>query len=134
MFTPFGSLRTGGGFALIYFDLLPFYAILRSIPNKLLGVIFMFAAILILLALPMLDLSNLRGLQFKPISKFFFWMFVANFLSLMVLGSKHVESPFIELGQFCTFFYFAWFLVLVPFSSIGENVLANFGGPSESSK
>jgi ubiquinol-cytochrome c reductase cytochrome b subunit len=67
----------------------------------------MFGAILVLLALPVLDTSKVRGLQFKPISKFLFWIFIANFLTLMVLGAKHVETPFIEIGQLCTFFYFA---------------------------
>jgi ubiquinol-cytochrome c reductase cytochrome b subunit len=106
--------------------LLPFYAILRSIPQKLLGVIFMFAAILVLLALPILDTSNLRGLQFKPIGKLIFWVFVANFLALMVLGAKHVETPYIEIGQFCTFLYFAWFILLVPVSGIIEKVISSY--------
>jgi ubiquinol-cytochrome c reductase cytochrome b subunit len=75
--------------------LLPFYAILRSIPNKLLGVIAMFSAILILLLMPFSDLSRSRGIQFKPLSKIVFYIFVANFLVLMQLGAKHVESPFI---------------------------------------
>ena len=64
------------------FYLLPFYAILRSIPHKLLGVIGMVAAILILLATPFLDTSRIRSMQFRPIMKFFFWLFVANFLIL----------------------------------------------------
>lgn len=103
--------------------LLPFYAILRSIPNKLLGVIFMFAAILVILVLPYVDLSDRRGLQNKPISKFLFWFFIANFLTLMILGAKHVEAPYIEMGQISTFFYFAWFLILVPVSATLEDIL-----------
>ena len=103
--------------------LLPFYAILRSIPNKLLGVIAMFSAIIILLALPYTDLSRSRGMQFRPLSKITFYMFVANFLILMQLGAKHVESPFIELGQISTIFYFAYFLILMPFVSLFENSL-----------
>jgi len=103
--------------------LLPFYAILRSIPNKLVGVIAMFAAILVLLMLPMLDTSKLRGMTFKPFTKLVFWFFIANFLALMVLGAKHVESPYIELGQICTFLYFAWFFLLLPAISIFENVM-----------
>jgi ubiquinol-cytochrome c reductase cytochrome b subunit len=91
---------------LLTFDLLPFYAILRSIPNKLLGVIAMFSAILALMAMPYVDLSRSRGIQFKPLSKISFFVFVANFILLMVLGAKHVESPFIEIGQLSTFFYF----------------------------
>ena len=103
--------------------LLPFYAILRSIPNKLLGVIAMFAAILALLIMPFTDLSKLRGNQFRPLSKVAFFIFVANFLILMQLGAKHVESPFIEFGQISTVLYFAHFLIIVPFVTLLENSL-----------
>ena len=103
--------------------LLPFYAILRSIPNKLLGVIAMFSAILILLVMPFTDLSRSRGIQFRPLSKIAFYIFVANFLILMQLGAKHVESPFIEFGQISTIIYFAYFLVIVPVTSLLENSL-----------
>nr|YP_010584208.1 apocytochrome b [Spathularia flavida]UZT67614.1 apocytochrome b [Spathularia flavida] len=103
--------------------LLPFYAILRSIPNKLLGVIAMFSAILILLAMPFTDLGRTRGLQFRPISKLAFFIFAANFLILMVLGAKHVESPFIEFGQISTVIYFSHFLIIVPLVSVLENSL-----------
>jgi ubiquinol-cytochrome c reductase cytochrome b subunit len=103
--------------------LLPFYAILRSIPNKLLGVIAMFSAILILLIMPFTDLGRSRGLQFRPLSKLFFWVFVANFLILMQLGAKHVESPFIEFGQISTVLYFSHFLIIVPLISLLENSL-----------
>ena len=103
--------------------LLPFYAILRSIPNKLLGVIAMFSAILALLSMPFTDLSRLRGIQFKPLSKIAFFIFAANFLILMQLGAKHVESPFIELGQISTALYFAYFLIIVPITTLVENSL-----------
>jgi len=103
--------------------LLPFYAILRSIPNKLLGVIAMFGAIFILLAMPYTDLSRSRGIQFRPLSKIAFYAFVANFLILLVLGAKHVESPFIEFGQISTVLYFAHFLIIVPLVSLLENTL-----------
>jgi ubiquinol-cytochrome c reductase cytochrome b subunit len=103
--------------------LLPFYAILRSIPNKLLGVIAMFSAILILMAMPFTDLGRTRGLQFRPLSKLAFFIFVSNFLILMVLGAKHVESPFIEFGQISTVIYFSHFLIVVPLTSIFENTL-----------
>ena len=103
--------------------LLPFYAILRSIPNKLLGVIAMFSAILILLVMPFTDLSRSRGLQFRPLSKIAFYIFVANFLILMQLGAKHVESPFIEFGQISTVLYFSHFLIIVPLVSLLENSL-----------
>jgi len=103
--------------------LLPFYAILRSIPNKLLGVIAMFSAILALLAMPFTDVSNLRGIQFRPLSKIAFFVFIANFLILMQLGAKHVESPFIEFGQISTALYFAHFFIIVPFITLLENSL-----------
>jgi len=109
--------------------LLPFYAILRSIPNKLLGVIAMFSAILILLIMPFTDLSRSRGIQFKPLSKIAFYIFICNFLILMQLGAKHVESPFIELGQISTIIYFSYFLIIVPFISLLENSLIEL--PSE---
>jgi ubiquinol-cytochrome c reductase cytochrome b subunit len=103
--------------------LLPFYAILRSIPNKLLGVIAMFAAILALLIMPFTDLSKIRGNQFRPLSKIAFFIFIANFLILMQLGAKHVESPFIEFGQISTVLYFAHFVIIVPFITLLENTL-----------
>jgi len=103
--------------------LLPFYAILRSIPNKLLGVIAMFSAILILLILPITDLNKFRGIQFRPLSKIAFYIFVSNFLILMQLGAKHVESPFIELGQISTVLYFSYFLIIIPSISFFENIL-----------
>ncbi|KAG0632566.1 cytochrome b, partial [Tuber brumale] len=87
--------------------LLPFYAILRSIPSKVFGVVCMFGAILFLLALPYLDKSNLRGMQFKPLMKISFWVFVANFLVLMKIGGLHPEEPLITVGQISTFLYFA---------------------------
>jgi len=101
--------------------LLPFYAILRSIPNKLLGVVAMISAILILLAMPFTDLSKYRGIQFRPLSKIAFYVFIANFLILMQLGAKHVESPFIEFGQISTVLYFAHYLIIVPCVSLLEN-------------
>jgi ubiquinol-cytochrome c reductase cytochrome b subunit len=103
--------------------LLPFYAILRSIPNKLLGVIAMFSAILILLVMPYIDLSRSRGIQFRPLSKIVFYIFIANFLILTQLGAKHVESPFIEFGQISTVLYFSHFVFIVPAISLFENTL-----------
>ena len=101
--------------------LLPFYAILRSIPNKLLGVIAMFSAILAIMLLPITDFGRSKGFPFRPLSKIVFFVFVANFLVLMQLGAKHVESPFIEFGQISTILYFAQFVFIVPFVSLLEN-------------
>jgi ubiquinol-cytochrome c reductase cytochrome b subunit len=103
--------------------LLPFYAILRSIPNKLLGVLAMFGSLLILLVLPLTDLSRIRGNQFRPAMKLAFWFFVVNFLILMWIGSQHPVSPYVEIGQFSTAFYFLWFLFLVPAIGVVENTL-----------
>jgi ubiquinol-cytochrome c reductase cytochrome b subunit len=83
----------------------------------------MFSAILALLAMPFTDLSKLRGIQFRPLSKIAFFIFVANFLILMQLGAKHVESPFIEFGQISTTLYFAHFLIIVPVITLLENSL-----------
>jgi len=106
--------------------LLPFYAILRSIPNKLLGVIAMFSAILILLLLPITDVSRSRGMQFRPLSKIAFFIFIANFLILMQLGAKHVESPFIEFGQISTVLYFLYFSVVMYGVTTVENTLIDY--------
>jgi ubiquinol-cytochrome c reductase cytochrome b subunit len=81
----------------------------------------MFAAIVILLAMPFTDLSRSRGIQFRPLSKIAFYIFIANFLILMQLGAKHVESPFIEFGQISTVLYFSHFVVIVPLVSLLEN-------------
>src|SRR5271170_5885909 len=108
--------------------LLPFYAILRSIPNKLLGVIAMFSALLALMVMPFSDLSKLRGIQFRPLSKIAFFIFIANFLILLELGAKHVESPFIEFGQISTVLYFSHFLIIIPFLSVLENSLIELIG------
>ena len=110
--------------------LLPFYAILRSIPNKLLGVIAMLAAILILLAMPFSDLGKSRGIQFRPLGKSSFYVFIGIFFILMVLGAKHVESPYIELGQISTVVYFSYFLLLVPVMSLLENSFGDLNKPN----
>jgi ubiquinol-cytochrome c reductase cytochrome b subunit len=106
--------------------LLPFYAVLRSIPNKLLGVIAMFSAILIILSLIFLDTNKVRGFQFRPTSKFSIYILAVIFIGLMILGAKHVESPFIEYGQFNTVMYFVFFLFILPILSYQENTLISY--------
>jgi ubiquinol-cytochrome c reductase cytochrome b subunit len=103
--------------------LLPYYAILRSIPNKLLGVIAMFGSLLILLILPLADFSRIRGNQFRPAMKLAFWFFVVDFIILMWIGSQHPTTPYVEIGQVATAFYFAWFLIIVPIIGLVENTL-----------
>ena len=83
----------------------------------------MFGAILIVLILPIVDVSRIRSNAFKPISKFFFWLFIANFFLLGWIGGNHAEEPFITTGQICTVFYFAYFLIIIPILSRIENIL-----------
>ena len=85
----------------------------------------MFGSLLILLVLPLTDLSRTRSNQFRPAMKMAFWFFVVDFIILMWIGSQHPETPFVEIGQFATIFYFAWFLLIVPVVSLAENSLAD---------
>lgn len=87
----------------------------------------MFSAILSLFLLPLVDKSVVRGIQFRPLSKIAFYIFVANLLILMQLGAKHVEEPFILLGQLSTILYFSYFLIIIPVISCIENNLMNLG-------
>ncbi len=105
--------------------LLAYYAILRSIPNKLGGVIAMLLAILILFILPFVDNSRIRGIQFRPLSKIAYWSFVGVFILLTILGAKHVEAPYIILGQILTAMYFLYFIVVIPVVTTLENILAD---------
>jgi ubiquinol-cytochrome c reductase cytochrome b/c1 subunit len=93
---------------------LPFYAILRAIPDKLGGVIAMFSAIFVLFLLPWLDSSKVRSATFRPIYKKFFWVFVVNAVILGWVGSKPAEGHYILIGRIATIYYFAHFLVLMP--------------------
>ena len=103
--------------------LLPFYAILRSIPNKLLGVLAMFGSLLILLVLPKFDISRIRGSQFRPLNNTLTMSLFATFLILMWIGACHPETPYLEIGQIATAYYFCWFLILVPVTGLIENTL-----------
>ena len=93
---------------------LPFYAILRAIPDKLGGVIAMFSAIFVLFLLPWLDSSKVRSATFRPIYKKFFWVFVVNAVILGWVGSKPAEGHYILIGRIATIYYFAHFLILMP--------------------
>jgi ubiquinol-cytochrome c reductase cytochrome b subunit len=102
---------------------LPFYAILRSIPNKLGGVVAMISAILILLLLPFINTSLIRSTRFRPIFSLSYWFLVSDFILLGWIGQKPVESPYIEIGMFATAFYFVYFLILLPLIGLLENKL-----------
>lgn len=104
---------------------LPFYAILRSIPDKLGGVIAMVGAILILLALPYLNTYSCST-KYRIFYTYMFWFLVSDFLLLGWIGQKPVETPYIEVGMAATFFYFSFFLVFVPVISAIESFLGSY--------
>ena len=93
---------------------LPFYAILRSVPNKTFGVILLLAAIIVLLLLPLFGRSFVRSFTFRPLYKILFWFFFMDCVLLGWIGGKPIEYPFYEFGQFFTFFYFSYFLCFFP--------------------
>jgi quinol-cytochrome oxidoreductase complex cytochrome b subunit len=106
---------------------LPFYAILRSIPNKLFGVIALFGAILVLLFIPWIDRSPVRSTRFRPIYKQFFWILVADCLILGYVGSQPVDAylfntpiPMVWLGRIGTLYYFAHFTLVMFFVGLFE--------------
>jgi quinol-cytochrome oxidoreductase complex cytochrome b subunit len=107
--------------------LLPFYAILRAItfdiwfiPAKLIGVVAMFASILILMLLPWLDRSKVRSARFRPVHRQFFWVLVIDSFILGYVGANPPEGYFIPLGQAATAYYFLHFLVVIPLVSLFE--------------
>lgn len=104
---------------------LPFYAILRTIPDKLGGVALMGLSIVILTLIPVVDTSAFRSTFFKPLNLWLFWFFFCNGLSLGWIGQEIVESPFIEMANFVTFSYFAYFLVFLPLAGFLENAVIN---------
>jgi len=119
---------------------LPYYAILRAIPDKLLGVIAMFGSILILFVLPWIDRSPVRSAKFRPIYKQFFWIFLADCIVLGYIGAKPPEGIFLIIGRLATAYYFLHFFIVFVLSyveprrplpnSIGEAVLKGGGAPS----
>ncbi|MDJ1257609.1 MAG: cytochrome b N-terminal domain-containing protein [Candidatus Midichloria sp.] len=101
---------------------LPFYAILRSIPNKLGGVIAMFCAIVILFLLPWLDSSKTRSANYRPLFRIFTLIFIVNFIVLGYIGGIPPEEPYISVGQFCTTWYFLHLFVILPVISRKEKL------------
>src|SRR5438445_6133187 len=117
---------------------LPFYAMLRSIPNKLAGVIVMFSSIIILVFLPWLDTAKTRSCKYRPLAKQFFWMFVIVAILLGYLGAQPPEGIYVIAGRVLTACYFAYFLIVLPLlsriekprplpNSIADDVLAKSG-------
>ena len=105
---------------------LPFYAILRSIPDKLGGVVAMGGALVILLIIPFINTSEVRSTTFRPLFKIFYWLFVVDFLLLGWIGQMPVKSVFVIVGQIATVYYFLFFLVLIPVLGNLESMLVRY--------
>jgi len=102
---------------------LPFYAILRSIPDKLGGVAAMGGALIVLFLIPFTNTSEIRSTTFRPLFKICYWLLVADFLILGWVGQKPVKSIFVTVGQIATVYYFMFFIILIPLLGIVESKL-----------
>jgi ubiquinol-cytochrome c reductase cytochrome b subunit len=105
---------------------LPFYAILRSIPHKAAGIVAMGGAILILLVIPYTYTGYIRNTTYRPLFKVFYWLLVADFLTLMWVGQAPITDPFILLGQLASVYYFSFFIFIIPLIGIIETKLVNY--------
>jgi ubiquinol-cytochrome c reductase cytochrome b/c1 subunit len=102
---------------------LPFYAILRAVPDKLGGVILMGGSIMILFILPWLDTSPIRSMRFRPVARICLLLWLVAFFVLMYCGAKPPEEPYVTIARLATLYYFAYFLVILPFLGAKERGL-----------
>jgi ubiquinol-cytochrome c reductase cytochrome b subunit len=105
---------------------LPVYAILRSIPNKLAGVAAIGLVFVSLLLLPFINTSSIRSSNFRPLHKKLFWLFVADCLLLGWIGCQPVEDPYVLIGQLASVYFFAYFLIFIPFLGKFEKALLHY--------
>ena len=105
---------------------LPFYAILRSIPDKLGGVLAMGGALIVLFFIPFTNTSEVRSTTFRPIFKIFYWLFVSDFLILGWIGQMPVKSVYVLVGQIATVYYFLFFIILIPLIGNVESFLVRY--------
>ena len=105
---------------------LPYYAVLRSIPDKLGGVAAMGGAVIVLFLIPFTNTSEVRSTTFRPIFKIFYWLIVSDFLLLGWIGQKPVKDAYVLVGQLATVFYFLFFIVLIPVIGIVETRLVDY--------
>ena len=103
--------------------LLPLYAILRSVPDKLFGVIAMFASIFILVILPWLDTSKVRSAIFRPLYKQFYWILVIDVILLGYMGAMPAEGTYLLISRIATTYYFVHFLIILPILGKKEKTL-----------
>ena len=103
--------------------LIPFYAILRSIPDKLLGVVAMFASIFVLVILPWLDTSKIRSAVFRPLYKQFYWILVLDVFVLGYMGALPPEGIYLLIARIATAYYFVHFLVILPVLGFKEKTI-----------
>lgn len=104
---------------------LPYYAILRSIPHKAGGIVAMLGSLLVLLIIPFTNTSDIRNTTYRPLFKVFFWLFIADFVILTWVGQKPVKDYFILTGQIATFYYFLFFIILIPVTGKVESLLVH---------